>query len=125
MRALLAVAAHDHERGIVLVGKEFEARGIFERVDVVFLAETRCQGPFEGVKVFKYQLAEVGALSAFEEEGCARVFGLLRRFVVEVAFCAVVFRLHLPEGGRERHGGGDVWENCYGKELKEVMVRSP
>lgn len=39
------------EAGVVLLAEEFEGGGVGEGVDVVFLAESDAEGPFEGVEV--------------------------------------------------------------------------
>lgn len=49
MRALLGVRAEDEERGVVFLREEFEAAGVFEGVDGVFLGEADGEGALEGV----------------------------------------------------------------------------
>ena len=42
-------------------------------------------------------MQDVGAAGVAEEERCAWVFGVLRCFIVEVAFCARVFGLDVAD----------------------------
>lgn len=74
MRAFLAVAAEHHERGVVSLAEEFEARRIFERVDGIFLGEADGVRAFQGVKVCEEEINQGGGRSAAEEEGRFCIF---------------------------------------------------
>lgn len=49
VRTLLAVRVEDEERGVVLLGKEFEGGDVFEGVDFILFGEFLREGLFEGV----------------------------------------------------------------------------
>jgi len=49
MRAFLAMAPEHEKGGVVLLGEEFEARGVLEGVDGVFLRKAQGVRAFQGV----------------------------------------------------------------------------
>jgi hypothetical protein len=51
------MTSHNKERGILLLGKEFKARGVFERVNDVFLCKVR------GIGFFQQKLPTVNTYS--------------------------------------------------------------
>ena len=74
MRAFFGMGAEDEEGGVVFLGEEFKAAGVFEGVDGVFLGEADGEGAFERVEVGEEVVEQVGGAGAFEEEGRFGVF---------------------------------------------------
>lgn len=68
------MATEDKEGGVVLLGEELEAGGIFEGVDGVLFGETDAEGAFEGVEVCEEVVDEGGSAGAAQEEGSLGVF---------------------------------------------------
>jgi len=88
MRTLLARASKDEERSIVFLGEEFEGRGVFEGVDLVFLGEFFCEGNAQLVEIAHGILHDLGAGCVAEEEGGFGIFDGLGGFFVECALAA-------------------------------------
>lgn len=74
MWAFFAVRAEDEERGVVFLREEFEAAGVFERMNGVLLCEADRKGAFERVEVGEEVVEQVGGAGAFQEESRFGVF---------------------------------------------------
>ena len=109
MRALLAVAAKDHHRGIVLLAEELQAAGVLEGVDDVLLAELDAERALERVQVGHDQVEDLRGRRVLEEEGGARVLVQLRRLVVQEALGARILGLDLAERLLHHFGGILYW----------------
>lgn len=68
MRAFLAVAAKNHERGVVLVAEKFKARGIFKRVYGILFGEAYGVRAFDGMEVCEKGVDKGGGRRATEKE---------------------------------------------------------
>lgn len=85
--------AEDEEGGVVFLREEFEAAGVFEGVDRVFLGEADGERAFEGVEVGEEVVEQVGGAGALQEERRFGVFVRLGLALFEGALGAGVFGL--------------------------------
>lgn len=92
MWALLGVYCENHERGIVLLGEEFERGCIFKRVDLIRLGELFRKRLFEQVEVCDSEFEDPADFVAFEEKGGLRVLDDMWFFLSELALRPSAFR---------------------------------
>lgn len=90
VRTLLAAAAEDEQRGVVLLGEELERGGRLERVDGVLLGELLGERHAQLVQVGEGVLDDLRAGCAAQEEGRLGVLDGFGGFLVEGAFGARV-----------------------------------
>ena len=79
MRSFLAVATKKQEGCIILLREEFQARGVFERTNVVLLGEPNGEGAFQRIDVGEEILDEAGAGLPLEQEDHLRIL-MCKRF---------------------------------------------
>jgi len=77
--------AEDDHTGVILLREELERRGIFERVDRVFLVEPNTKRSLEGVEVAESKVAHVAGFLAADEEGNLGIFDDLRLTLLQHA----------------------------------------
>lgn len=90
---LLAVAAKDHQTGVVLFGEEFKRRSVFEGMDVVLLVELDAERALERVKIRHGQVDNLRGRSVLEEERHLVVFVHLRRLLLHGTLAARILGL--------------------------------
>lgn len=86
MWSLFAVTPKDEQRCIILLGKEFEAGGIFEGVNGVFLGETNAVWTFQSMEIGEKVVDKGGRGCATKQKGNFRVFVNLRFSLFQCSF---------------------------------------